>query len=283
MTTVVEDLLKSKNIHYTYSGRDLVTKCLNPDHDDTNPSFRIDRETGASNCFSCGFKANIFKHFGLLTNTVSIKVSGLKRKLKNVSEQLYGLDFPPGHTPYPRTFRGISVATLRKFGAFYTDKEEKLADRICFPVYDITGKINVFVGRHLNSNSNPRYINYPSGVSLNVLPSKLETLTNYIILVEGIVDMLNLQDNGIHNAICCFGTNSLFSNTREKLLPFKAQGVSKVYILFDGDKAGKEAAAKLKPIIEQENFIVEILELPDDTDPGDLTKEEIQYLKGGLN
>lgn len=279
MSDPVSDLLQAKSIYFTTSGQDYVTKCLNPEHNDANPSFRIDRTTGVFHCFSCNFKGNIFKHFGILTNNVSIKIAKLKQKLKDVTEQLKGLEYPEGYTPVTQVFRGISVATLRKFDAFYTTKVDKLEDRICFPVPDITGKTAVFVARHTMSNANPRYVNYPAGVSMPLFPSSVpkENFTT-VVLVEGLFDMLNLYDKGIHNAICCFGTNTLYSGLREKLLPFKAQGITKVFILFDGDTAGRDAAKKLKPLIEEENFIVEIIDLPDDSDPGELGDEDIRSI-----
>ena len=57
-----------------------------------------------------------------------------------------------------------------------------------------------------------------------------------------------------------FGTNTLQNNTKQKLLPFKAQGVTHVYLMFDGDEAGQKAARSLKPLIEECEFIVEIID-----------------------
>lgn len=275
----VQELLDKHSVTYSMSGKDFLTKCFNPEHNDNNPSFRIDKINGIGHCFSCGYKFNIFKYYGVVNNFLSIKLVKLKEKLREVNEVLKGLEYPEGYTPVTESFRGISLQTLRKFDAFYTDRVEKLTDRIIFPIKDITGKIVVFVGRHILSSSNPRYINYPSGVVLPMFPSKLSERTDSIIIVEGIFDFLNLYDKGLTNAICCFGTNSLQSNTKEKLLPFRAQGVNKVYILFDGDTAGKEAAIKLKPLIQEQGFTVEIVDLPDDVDPGELGKDDVTAIK----
>jgi DNA primase len=97
-----------------------------------------------------------------------------------------------------------------------------------------------------------------------------------VVLVEGLFDMLNLYDNGCENAVCCFGTNTLQNDTKQKLLPFRAQGITHVYILFDGDEAGRKAARLLKPLIEDEGFVVEVVDLPDDVDPGELDAEDIR-------
>ena len=50
--TPVEELLVAKDIPYKVSGKDVVIKCLNPDHDDSNPSMRVDRHMGMFNCFA---------------------------------------------------------------------------------------------------------------------------------------------------------------------------------------------------------------------------------------
>ena len=78
----VLELLKKHNVLYTEGAKDYVVRCLNPEHDDQSPSLRIDKVTGKMHCFSCGYKVNIFSHFGVVANHVSIKVAGIKDKLK---------------------------------------------------------------------------------------------------------------------------------------------------------------------------------------------------------
>lgn len=278
MSDPVLDLINKNNLAFSVSGRDYLIKCLSPDHEDSNPSFRIDKVTGIAHCFSCGFKTNLFKYYGVFTNPVPIKIAALKEKLAELSRGNLGLELPAGHTPYLKQFRGISPQTLKYFGAFYTNQVEKLQDRIIFPIKDITTKIVVFVGRHTLSNGNPRYINYPSGVRMPVFPSHLPSGYPSMVIVEGVFDMLNLYDKGLENVVCSFGTNTLQNDTKQKLLPFKAQGITHIYLLFDGDEAGDKAAKALKPLIEAENFIVEIIKLPDGTDPGELSQEDVSSI-----
>jgi DNA primase len=274
----VLDLIQKNGLQFQVSGRDYLIKCLNPEHPDTNPSFRVDRVSGIAHCFSCGFKTNIFKYYGVFTNPIPIKIAKLKEKLQDLKTQVTGLDLPAGATPYTKTFRGISAQTLKHFEAFYTHQVEKLQDRIIFPIRDITGKTVAYVARHTLSNGNPRYINYPSKVQLPVFPPQVPAGYKSLVLVEGVFDMLNLYDKGLKNVTCTFGTNTLQADTKLKLLPFKAQGITHIYILFDGDDAGKKAAQILKPIIEESEFIVEIVKLPDDTDPGDLDQLDVQSI-----
>lgn len=278
MSDPVLDLLQKQGLAYQVSGRDYLIRCLNPEHDDSNPSFRVDKVSGVSHCFSCGFKTNIFKFFGIFTNPIPIKIAKLKEKLAELKTSNLGLEVPAGYTPYTKSFRGISPQTLKHFGAFYTNQVEKLQDRIVFPIKDIVGKTVVYVARHTLSQGNPRYVNYPSGVKMPVFPSHLPSGYSSMVIVEGIFDMLNLYDKGLENVICAFGTNTLQNDIKQKLLPFKAQGITHIYLLFDGDEAGRKAAEQLKPLIEQETFIVEIIKLPDDTDPGELDTDDVRSI-----
>lgn len=278
MSNPVEDLLKEKGVPFSISGKDYVTKCFNPEHKDTNPSFRIDRISGICHCFSCGFKTNIFKFYGLLTNNVSIRVAKLKEKLKALSESTNGLEPLDGAVPVTSAFRGISAKTLKYFGAFSTDSIDKMQDRIIFPVKDVRDKTVAYIGRHSMSNGNPRYQNYPAGAVIPMYPLKFDEHYKSIVLVEGIFDMLNCYDKGLHNVVCTFGTSKLLNDVANKMLSFKVIGIERVYILYDGDEPGREAAAKIKPLIEEVGFTVEIINLPDEVDPGIMSLEDIESI-----
>lgn len=279
MVDSVEKLLRDNSLSFTVSGRDYLIKCLNVDHEDTNPSLRVDRVSGLAHCFSCGWKRNLFKHYGATPPITSIKLANLKEKLNDIRLSMSDLEIPEGSVSFKQKFRGISPATLKYFEAFYTESVEVLKDRIVFPIRDVTGKISVFIARHTLSDAQPKYVLYPRHSKVSCYPFKIDNSSRSIILVEGIFDMINLYDKGLRNVVCVFGTQSLKNNIKEKLLVYKTQGIIKVYVLFDGDKAGKTAAAELKPLIEQEDFIVEIMDLPDDVDPGSLDQEEVDRIK----
>ena len=84
---IAEDLLREKGIHYELSGKDAKILCLNPEHDDTNPSLRVDRITGIMHCFSCGFKGNLFTHFGAPSSPLEVRVHKLKEKVEKTRSQ----------------------------------------------------------------------------------------------------------------------------------------------------------------------------------------------------
>lgn len=278
MSDPVLELLQKNGLEYKSSGRDYLIRCLNPEHPDSSPSFRIDRISGAAHCFSCGFKTNIFKFYGVFSNPIPIRIAKLKEKLSELKILVNGVPLPDGATPFVRPFRGISVKTLKHFNAFYTHKVTALEDRIIFPISDITGKTQVYVARHTLSNGNPRYINHPVKAAMPLFPCRVPNGNHSVVIVEGIFDMLNLYDKGLTHVTCGFGTKTILSDLRAKMLPFKAQGVTHIFIIFDGDAAGTAGAEALKPLLEELEFIVEIVNLPENTDPGSLGQEDVDSL-----
>lgn len=278
MSDPVLELLKSKGVPYSYSGKDYVTKCFNPEHTDSHPSFRIDKATGIAHCFSCGFKTNIFKFYGVLTNNISIRIVKLKAKLQELKDVDTGVALPKNNKPYMYAYRGISKETYKYFEAFVADETDEMSNRVFIPIKDIQGRVVSYTGRHLTSNSNPRYLNLPPGASTPLFPAKLEGKPKHIILVEGIFDMLNMYDKGARNVVCTFGTVKLLSDVAQKLFAYKVMGVEKIFLLFDGDDAGKAAADKTKPLIEDAGFICEIIHLNEGDDPGSIDQEFVSQI-----
>lgn len=276
----VLSLINDKGLRYRSSAQDYLISCLNPEHTDKNPSMRVDKTTGVFHCFSCGFRGNIFKHFGVFANTSSIKIQKLKSKLREIKYDATGLEFPPGTKPVTTSFKGVSRQTLLEFSAFTTIQEETLIDRIVIPIKDIKGRIVLFHGRHTSQNAKPKYINFPSSAKLPLFPSKLSEPNTSVVLVEGIFDMLNLYDKGLKNVCCIFGTSTFKNEAEQKMLALKAQGVTRVYLLLDSDEAGRKASKELKSLLEELNYYVEEINLPEDVkDPGELDQDSVLCIK----
>lgn len=278
----VETLLRNRNVEYIDANKDYKVKCLNPAHQDSNPSMRIHKVTGIFNCFSCGFKGNIFIHFGETPSMLDIKISLLQDKISKILMEPV-VDLPPDYSLYPEDYRGIPVEVLHKYGAFTTEYIDKLKDRICFPIYSVTGILRGIVGRALYSTTTDKYEVWPSGAKLPVFPAVPMVEKSSIILVEGIVDALNLISKGCDNVVCLFGTTSILKTFDTKLSYLKILGVNKYYIMFDGDNAGKSNAIKLQKNMKDNNYNTEIIELPEGIDPGDLSVSDVSKLRTGLN
>lgn len=271
----VETLLTDNSIPYYAKGKDFLVSCLNPDHDDNNPSMRVDQVTGIFNCFSCGYKGNLFYHFGERPNQLQLKRESLKKAIRLKMSEGAGLALPNGIMPYKGTWRDISAETYKVFEAF-THHDNEYVGRLVFPIRDISGKVVAFIGRHM-SGGIPKYMITPRGVKLPLYPMA-KPIKGSVILVEGIYDAMNLYDKGLTNAVCIFGTNNI---NEEKLTMLSISGVDNVDIFLDGDEAGQKAAEKIKGMCEKVNLPSRNIYLAD-TDPGALTTSQVEKLKRKL-
>jgi DNA primase len=270
----VEELLNQKKIFFTVSGKDYVVGCLNPEHDDSNPSMRIDRVLGIFQCMACGYKGNIFYLYKQTPNRLELMREKVKRKISVIRQQSIGYSLPSDAMSYIGNWRNISPETYRKFGAFKSAQKEFI-NRIVFPVKDITGRTVAFIGRDDSGSLSKKYYIHPGGAALPLYPV-VSPINGRIILVEGIFDMLNLHDKGLTNAVTSFGVTTVKDNTFDLL---KIQGVEGIDILYDSDKAGQEGARKVKEIAENIGIDAKVHTLKDNKDPGELTSNQVEKLK----
>ena len=276
---IAEELLTEKGIDYQLKGQDALISCLNPEHDDTNPSLRVDRVTGIMHCFSCGFKGNLFTYWGAPASPLEVRIHRIKEKIASTRAQTVGISLPKDRIEWAGGgFRNISEETLKIWQAF-TWNAPKFEGRIIFPIRDITGKTVALIGRLITGMGTEKYYIYPQGVKLPFCPAKVKPIQNRVILVEGIFDALNLWDKGLKNTVCCFGTQQM---DWVKLSLLKLQGVNGVDIIFDGDEAGRRAAETIKGVAEQLELSVQIVTLPEGEDPGNLVLDQINRLKEKL-
>lgn len=279
-----EEVLVKHKVQYLPRGGDLEVRCFNPEHEDRNPSMKIDKITGVFNCLSCGFKGNVFAFFGLKVNVLDTQRLRLKEKITNKRSETVGHDLPETAVPFARPWRNISPETYTRFGAF-TDSGKSFIGRVVFPIRSISGKIVGFNGRHQTPGHDPKYLIVPPKAKLPLFPAKPDEIYDgRIILVEGIFDMLNLYDKGLKNAVCVFGTQKLAgkdsASAREKLNLLRFTGVTGIDIFFDPDDAGQNAAEVVKTLCESMDFNVRNIRYP--KDPGELTAPQVLKLKEKL-
>jgi DNA primase len=179
-------------------------------------------------------------------------------------------------------YRSIPASVIKSFEAFKTDTLG-LEGRIVFPIKDNREIIVGFQGRYINSKLSPKYLAYPAGVSFPWYPSpaRIVPLANSIVLVEGLMDALFLHGKGITNAVSIFGTKSVsYDNILDKLTPFLLFGIDTVYLLMDGDSAGRNASTNIAKMIKQQtDVVVEEIHLEDEEDPATLSDEYLNNLR----
>ncbi len=155
---------------------------------------------------------------------------------------------------------------------------DRFRNRVMFPIKDTRNRIIAFGGRSLDGNAPAKYLNSPE----TPLFFKGKVLYNYtnarasiknkepLLLVEGYMDVLALSEAEFSNTVAPLGT--AITETQLQLL---WQLDSEPIVLFDGDKAGQNAAIKLLllalPSLDA-NKSLRFAKLPVDQDPDDFLK-----------
>lgn len=62
---LIEDILNEFGVEYEESGNDYLISCIF--HEEKNPSFRIDKDSGIWHCFSCDAKGSFFKFVKIIS------------------------------------------------------------------------------------------------------------------------------------------------------------------------------------------------------------------------
>lgn len=144
-----------------------------------------------------------------------------------------------------------------------------LHSRLIFPIRDSQGQPIAFAGRVLD-NSLPKYINSPEspiyrksntlfGIDLALRDIRL---SKSAILVEGYFDHLAIYRAGIKNVVATCGTALTEGHTA--LLGRHAE---KLYLLFDGDNAGRKAAVRGMELCLEQRLPVYLVTMPNGEDP----------------
>ena len=277
------ELLDKRGVPYkkTNNPYEILITCTSGLHDDKNASLSFNLEKDIFNCWSCGYSGGINKFLQSIGETEPLdvdskqpyKIKKLKEKLRTKIER-DDIKLPDDRRLFMEEFRGIEANIFREFQAFTTN-EMGLTDYVCIPVYQ-HGKLKFIEGR-LNRylENQPKYNRRPAkAVVLDCLfPLDKLKSTNYVILVEGIFDAINMWKLGYNNTLCIFGTTNF---SKKKLDILDNLGVTRVDIMMDSDIPGQKAADKIADMLDSRNIYSRIIKLPPGIDPGELTKEEAE-------
>jgi len=251
----VADLLTEKGIVTRSTGQKVLISCLNPEHEDNNPSMVVNNTTGDAHCFSCGHNTNIYKHFGIIHNKLNAKafrlLSAIDKK-RNPS-----ISLPDGSIPWDKEFRGIKLSTYTHFEAFKNNME--YSDKICFPIKGFDGKLHSILSRDIHSEVS-RYMVFPPGQPLPIFPTCPIPYKNTLIVVEGIFDVLAAYDKGLKNVVCTFGVNITPTIVTQIATVCQMLSISRLVIAFDNDTAGSKAADAAQILLSKRVDVVEVLD-----------------------
>ena len=167
---------------------------------------------------------------------------------------------------------GLLKPGQRGFYDFYRD-------RLMVPTFSTTGEVIAFGGRALGD-AEPKYLNttttpvYTKGrflFALNVARRAAQR-ERTIVVVEGYLDCIALHQAGFENTVAALGT----SFTDEQAVELRKYA-DNVYLCFDGDTAGANAAVKAidisSKVLEHAGTSVRIVILPQGQDPDSYVRE----------
>ena len=142
-----------------------------------------------------------------------------------------------------------------------------LRDRLVIPILDARGRVIAFGGRAFGD-AKPKYLNTretalfnKSAVLFGFHRAKGQ-LRDGALVVEGYFDVLQLQQQGIHQAVAPLGT--ALTETHLQLI---GRFTKRVILCFDGDAAGLRAMEKSLKLALPMGFDVRMLLLPQGEDP----------------
>lgn len=203
-----------------------------------------------------------------------------KRGLSWATIKRFRLGFAPGGNILRGSARrlGFTEEMLLRAGLLIK-KDDGLIDyfreRIIFPIFSISGKICGFGGRIINEGE-PKYLNSPDSpifrkgeILYGIFQAKHYLHEEPPILVEGNFDLLSVVDRGINNVVASMGT---------ALTPAQALLIRRynrrVFLLYDGDEAGKKACRRSLDTLLAAGIDPEIVLLPSGSDPDSYIREK---------
>ena len=202
--------------------------------------------------------------------------------------------------------RGLTAATLRKFGIGYAPADFSLINylkskgfqdyelvegglanrgergiygafrhRLMFPIINVKGDVIGFGGRILNSDGKgPKYLNtgenpvFYKKSNLFAYQMAKKSKSNRILLAEGYMDVVSLHQAGFDYAVASLGT--ALTEEQAKML---AKTAEEIIIAYDTDAAGTAATERAVKILSQvTDKTVRILRVPGGKDPDEFIR-----------
>ncbi|MCI8270051.1 MAG: DNA primase [Lachnospiraceae bacterium] len=203
-----------------------------------------------------------FKKRGLTEETVRRFGLGYANKTSN---DLYQYLKSKGYGD--AILKDSGLVTMEERGAY-----DKFWNRVMFPIMDVNSKVVGFGGRVMGEGE-PKYLNSPETLvfdksrNLYGLNYARTSREKYMLLCEGYMDVIALQQAGFVNAVASLGT-ALTAQHAVLLKRYTEQ----VILTYDSDGAGVKAALRAIPILKEAGISTKVLNMKPYKDPDEFIK-----------
>lgn len=151
---------------------------------------------------------------------------------------------------------------------------DRFVNRVMFPIIDLRGNVIAFGGR-IMTDEKPKYLNtsdtpvFKKSENLFSLNNAKSSGTRTLILCEGYMDVIALNQAGFTNAVATLGT----ALTNEQAVLMKRYA-DEVIICYDADGAGQKATARAIQILRNAGLPIKILTVPSGKDPDEFIRSK---------
>ena len=176
------------------------------------------------------------------------------------------------------TRRGYTKEELLAAGLVVNGRNGRLYDkfrnRLMLPVIDTRGDVVGF-GSRVIDNSEPKYMNTTETITyskrriLYGLNLAKKTRRPNIILCEGNLDVVTLHQAGFDNAVASMGTALTVEQTR-----LLSRFTKELVLCYDNDNAGQLATQRALELLNNSEFSVKVLKLPNRMVDGKPAKQD---------
>lgn len=205
----------------------------------------------------------------------------VSRQLSPATVKKYGLGYvPDSWTALHDHLRSKEFTEQEMLNASLCGRSTKTGrlydlfrDRLMFPIIDPRGRVIAFGGRILDGEG-PKYLN--SGETLVFHKSRNLFSLNFakndksqrLILAEGYMDVISINQAGFENVVATLGTALTPEQAR-----MMAQYAQEVIIAYDSDEAGQKATHKAINLLGEAGVTAKIIRMEGAKDPDEYIKK----------
>lgn len=151
---------------------------------------------------------------------------------------------------------------------------DRFTNRVMFPIINLRGNVIAFGGR-IMTDEKPKYLNtsdtpvFKKSANLFSLNNAKNSGSRTLILCEGYMDVIAVNQAGFTNAVATLGT----ALTSEQAVLMKRYA-DEVIICYDADEAGQKATARAIPILRNAGLVIRVLSIPSGKDPDEFIRSK---------